>query len=106
MIERLKEFDIFLFCHKTPESPRCLIEALMCGLPIIGYDSPYPKDLIHGNGGGILTPPNDPRALSAALLTVSPTTLRGLTYLAQQDGIEFSTERVFKHRSDLMKEIA
>jgi hypothetical protein len=35
--------NLFVFCHPTPESPRCLIEALMCGLPILGFESAYAK---------------------------------------------------------------
>ena len=55
LMHELRTFDAFVFCHKTPESPRCLIEALICGLPLIGYESGYPRDLIR-TGGGILTP--------------------------------------------------
>jgi glycosyltransferase involved in cell wall biosynthesis len=53
----LKRFDAFLFCHKTLKSPRCLIEALACGLPLIGYRSPYPEKLISGHGGYLLMQP-------------------------------------------------
>ena len=51
VMRELHVSDAFVFCHKTPEAPRCLIEALMCGLPIVGYDSGYPRDLIR-NGVG------------------------------------------------------
>ena len=37
----LQDIDIFLFCHVTPESPRCLIEALISGTAIVGYESAY-----------------------------------------------------------------
>ncbi|HVY42908.1 MAG TPA: glycosyltransferase, partial [Hyphomicrobiaceae bacterium] len=98
-------FDVFLFCHKTPESPRCLIEALQCGLPIIGYDSPYPRDLIRRNNGGILTPANDPARLAEALNRVGADkeALFDLNKRAAQDGSGFTDTFVFEHRSLLMK---
>ena len=37
----LRAAHLFLFCHKTPESPRSLIEALVSGAPLVGYDSAY-----------------------------------------------------------------
>lgn len=48
----LCDSDIFLFCHLTPESPRCLVEALASGCPLVGYGSAYPKDLVAERGGG------------------------------------------------------
>ncbi len=67
LLRQLKTRDVFVFCHKIPESPRCLIEALQCGVPIVGYESAYPRDLIQQNGGGLLTVPNDPLALANEL---------------------------------------
>ena len=52
ILQTLKDSDIFLFCHNTPESPRCLVEALASGCPLIGYGSAYPKDLVAQSGGG------------------------------------------------------
>lgn len=42
----LRSLDLFTFCHLTKESPRCLIEALMSGVPLVGYDSAYARDLV------------------------------------------------------------
>jgi colanic acid/amylovoran biosynthesis glycosyltransferase len=106
-MENLKISDIFLFCHKTPESPRNLIEALQCGLPIVGYGSKYSQGLIEVNSGGRLTPPNDISALAQALqdLCSTPGALLGLSTRAVADGSRFTDESVFKARSDLMKTI-
>jgi colanic acid/amylovoran biosynthesis glycosyltransferase len=102
LISRLKQFDAFLFAHKTPESPRCLIEALVCGLPLIGYDSPYARDLIRENGGGKLTPIHHPELLATSLLTFQDEQ-NVLTRAARKDGLKFSAEGVFRHRSELMR---
>lgn len=103
LIQKLRTFDLFLFCHKTMESPRCLIEALICGLPLIGYDSPYPQDLIKEHGGGLLSPMG-----SISLLFESICKFRDLkvaiTHRARLDGERFDAESVFRHRSKLIKD--
>jgi glycosyltransferase involved in cell wall biosynthesis len=102
LIRELKNFDVFVFCHLTPESPRCLIEALICGLPIIGYDSPYQRDLIRHNGGGILTKMGDPALIAKSLAAFLRD--RGiLTRAARKDGAAFTAREVFKHRSELIR---
>ena len=105
LIAKLRTFDLFLFCHKTQESPRCLIEALICGLPIVGYDSPYPRDLTKENGGGILVPANDPATL-AATIDAFKTGRAKLTQKARLDGRLFDADSVFERRSQLMKTLS
>lgn len=105
LLRELRTADAFVFCHKLLESPRCLIEALMCGLPIIGYDSGYPRDLIR-NGGGILTAAHDPREVACSIAAIqNPYKLRELSRNALMDGHRFTDEEVFRHRSILMKTI-
>jgi glycosyltransferase involved in cell wall biosynthesis len=105
VLDALREAHVFLFCHKTPESPRCLIEALFSGCPILGYDGAYARDLIAENGGGILVPPGDTAGLAAALKRVNADrgALSGLVKAANADGSGFDDESVFRHRSELIK---
>jgi colanic acid/amylovoran biosynthesis glycosyltransferase len=51
VIEAVRQSHLFLFCHLSNESPRCVVEALANGTPIIGYDSLYVRDLATGGGG-------------------------------------------------------
>jgi glycosyltransferase involved in cell wall biosynthesis len=82
-----------------------LIEALICGLPIIGYDSSYARDLIQ-NGGGMLSPIHDPRSLARSLLAIQDrATLSHLSRRAAIDGRKFTAESAFRDRSKLMKTI-
>jgi colanic acid/amylovoran biosynthesis glycosyltransferase len=105
LMQKLRSsFDVFMFCHKTKESPRCLVEALMCGLPLIGYASHYARDLIKRNGGGMLTSPGHPELLTDSLNQFSRAR-NSITKNAQRDGQLYDDESVFRHRSDLMKAI-
>jgi glycosyltransferase involved in cell wall biosynthesis len=67
VLSLLRSAHVFLFCHKTPESPRNLIEALISAAPIVGYRGAYAADLISGHGGGVLVPNGDVAALADAL---------------------------------------
>jgi colanic acid/amylovoran biosynthesis glycosyltransferase len=102
LIDKLRAFDLFLFCHKTMESPRCLIEAVMCGLPLVGYESPYPQDLIKEHGGGLLSPIGDVNLLVESICRFREQKV-SLTQKAQLDGKLFDAESVFRHRSELIK---
>jgi colanic acid/amylovoran biosynthesis glycosyltransferase len=105
ILQALRQAHVFVFCHKTPESPRNLIEALVSGAPIVGYDSPFPKDLIAQNGGGILTPKDDVQALANALIQLvkDRSELADLIGLAARDGAPFNDVAVFKHRSEVIR---
>ena len=104
LLARLRASDIFMFCHKTPESPRCLIESLICGTPIIGYKSHYPADLIKKNGGGILTYDSH-IALSDIIRKLDRNYLSDLTQRAALDGHDMTDTITFRHRSELIKDL-
>jgi len=105
VIETIRDSHIFLFCHKTPESPRCLIEALISGTPIVGYESAFPADLVSSNGGGVFVPNGDTAGLSRVLLTLARdrAKLADLIGRSAKDGAPFDDVSVFRHRSDLIK---
>lgn len=104
LLGTLRAAHLFVFCHKTPESPRNLIEALVSGTPIVGYESAFPRDLVSGHGGGLLTPLHDTTALAHAVLTLSRdrALLAALIAKAAQDGEPFNDEAVFRHRSEII----
>lgn len=105
VLEALRAAHLMLFCHKTPESPRCLIEALTSGTPIVGYDSAFPRELIEAHGGGRLTPRNDVPALVGQLAELGRDRARlaDLIDRAARDGARFDDETVFRHRSELIR---
>lgn len=105
VLDALRRAHIMMFCHKTPESPRCLIEALISGTPIVGYTSAFPEDLIGGHGGGVLTPLNDVAALAEAVTTLAQdrAALADRISRAAKDGAIYDDQSVFAHRSELIK---
>lgn len=106
VLQALRDAHVFLFCHLTPESPRCLIEALISGCPIVGYASAYAEDLIASAGGGALVPMGDVEELTSCLASLARdrNKLRSLISRSVDDGEPFDEVEVFRHRSDLIKE--
>jgi glycosyltransferase involved in cell wall biosynthesis len=105
VLEKFRDAQIFMFTHKTPESPRCLIEALISGTPIVGYDGAFARDLISGHGGGALVPLNDVEALTQELVALGRDRgwLAKLIAAAKQDGTPYDDVSVFEHRSEIIK---
>ncbi|WP_426609732.1 glycosyltransferase [Bradyrhizobium sp. McL0616] len=106
ILSTLRRSDILLFCHKTPESPRCLIEALASGCPLIGYGSSYPRDLVAQCGGGEFTEVGDWQALARVVadLDKDRDMLRELVRQARVSGRLFERDATMQCRIDLMKQ--
>jgi glycosyltransferase involved in cell wall biosynthesis len=105
IMSALRDMDIFMFCHKTPESPRVLIEAMVSGCALLGYDSAYARDLTHQHGGGVYAPIGDVDRLAREVeaLHERRDALAALMSAARADGAPFDDASVFKHRSDILK---
>ncbi|GAP97888.1 glycosyltransferase [Leptolyngbya sp. NIES-2104] len=104
-LDLMQQQDVFMFCHKTPESARCLIESLVCGLPLVGYESSYPKTLVAQQGGGVFVPLDDKAALADQIeaLDRDRDKLTTLVRQAAETGRGFDEESVFQKLSDLIK---
>ena len=101
----LRGLDMFLFTHVTPESPRCLIEALISGVPLIGYESSYARELVSHRGGGQFSRIGDSGALAENVIRLASSRedlMRLTTEAASGRGI-YNDEAVFAHRSELIK---
>lgn len=107
ILSEMRRAHIFLFCHKTPESPRCLIEALVSACPIVGYESDYAAGLI-ADGGGRLSPLNDVASLTGVLtqLAGDRSGLAQLVETAAVAGRQFDEEKLYRHRAGLIADHA
>ncbi len=107
LLGKLRAAHIFVFCHKTPESPRSLIEALMAGTPIVGYQSHYAADLLgSGSLSRLLLVDHNSQQLGEKLRQIisDRPALIDLIRTCADIGKQFSDDAVFKHRSELIKE--
>ncbi|KKB86074.1 hypothetical protein VW29_04085 [Devosia limi DSM 17137] len=102
----LRASDIVLYCHKTPESPRSLIEALVAGCPIVGYETAYPRELTRLRGGGAFAPQDDVEGLVATIARLhrDRALLERLVTAAAASGSTYDEDTVYAARAALMQQ--
>ncbi len=108
LLAGLREAHLMLFTHVTPESPRCLLEALICGTPIIGYDNAFARDLTEERGGGAYVAMHDWRGLGekVAELAGKRGEMVRMVREAAANGRRFNDEELFRERSLIIKGMA
>lgn len=72
----LKGFDVFALPSRLEGIPRCLMESMAAGIPIVSSDIPGSADLIRPADAGVLVPLDDSAALGAALARLQDPALR------------------------------
>jgi glycosyltransferase involved in cell wall biosynthesis len=105
LLANLRASHAMLFTHVTQESPRCLIEALISGTPIIGYENRYAEGLTSEKGGGSYTPLHDWQKLGERLAAFAGNRreISSLIRDAAENGRRFNDVAVFRERSELIK---
>lgn len=100
----LRKTDIFLFCHKTRESPRCLVEALVAGCPLVGYATAYSRDLVSGCGGAAFAPMSDWHTLTQLVVALDRDRqkLSHLVEAAAASGKLLDKDVAIQHRIELL----
>lgn len=105
VLDQLRRTDIFLFCHKTGESPRCLGEALAAGCSLVGYGSAYPRELVASRGGGEFAEVGDWKKLAQIITSLDRDRPRlgRLIEAAAASGRLLDREAAIQTRIDLIK---
>jgi glycosyltransferase involved in cell wall biosynthesis len=108
VLTAIRDAHLMAFTHVTPESPRCLLEALVCGTPIVGYANKFATDLTRGLGGGRFVPVHDWQKLGQTIASLSfdRGALADLIGDAANSGKRFNDVAVFRERSLLVKRFA
>lgn len=106
LLQMMRNADLFVFCHKTPESPRCLIESLISAGPIVGYSSPYAQDLVGNLANCLLVPCHQITDLVDRIVKFhgQRNHLAEVIQSCYRLGAQYSDEAVFAHRSRLIQQ--
>ena len=64
-LELLSRFDLFVMTSSLEGIPRCLMEAMAVGIPVVAYDIPGVDKLVTHDETGLLAPYGDKTALAS-----------------------------------------
>lgn len=64
-LELLARFDVFVMTSSLEGIPRCMMEAMAVGVPVVAYDIPGVDQLVEHGRTGLLAPHGDKTALMA-----------------------------------------
>ncbi|MCW1311255.1 MAG: glycosyltransferase [archaeon] len=100
----MKNSDVFVLSSDFEGFSLVLVEALLCGTPIVSTDCPYgPREILDNGKYGKLVPMNDPEALANAILETIQN--HSPKEMLQERAKEFSVEKVVSQYLELIKEI-
>jgi len=104
----LKGFDVFVLPSLSEGTPRCLMEAMAAGIPIVASDIPGCRNLVDGSNTGLLFPVSDERALRDRVVELSESPDRRASIV---DGArrfieaKFSCERMAREYESLYEDL-
>jgi glycosyltransferase involved in cell wall biosynthesis len=105
LLAMTQQFHLILCCHRTAESARCLQEALVCGCPIVAYDSDYVAGLLAQYHCGQAQPLGDNQGLADLLATLDGDRpqLQAWIRSAATAGATLNAEATFRQVGQLIK---
>jgi colanic acid/amylovoran biosynthesis glycosyltransferase len=88
------ECDLFICCHRQGDPSGTFVEMMSVGVPIAGYDQSGLRGLVKLSHAGIVTPPDNPRALAEQIAAMhhDREQLRDLTRAA----VAFTRDKSFE----------
>lgn len=70
LVERSRSFDLFVCCHVQNDPSCTYLEALGCGLPVVGYANAMWRRMCQVSGAGLCSRMGDPLAVAASIETL------------------------------------
>jgi glycosyltransferase involved in cell wall biosynthesis len=104
----MRHADVFVLTSDFEGFPSVLVEAMICGCPVISADCPSgPKEILENGQYGILIPVGDQHAITQALLSLlqNPQRREQLAQLGQQRAATFDMEQIAEQYKTTIREL-
>lgn len=104
----LSQFDLFVMTSSLEGIPRCMMEAMAVGIPVVAYDIPGVDQLIEHETTGLLAPLGDQEALAGCCERVleDKTLARTLAHAARNRiDMDYSAARMAKEYEALFQNL-
>lgn len=99
VLSHLRSASIAVLPSYREGTPRSLVEAAACGLPLVATDVPGCREICRHGDNGLLVPPRDPQALATAILKLlrDPEMRKRMGKRSREIAVaEFSEEKVIR----------
>jgi len=102
LVERSREFDLFVCCHIQSDPSCTYLEAFGAGLPVVGYGNRMWQRLSSESAVGYVSPMGAPEAVAehVARLSANPQTLAEMSERARRFAAEHAFEHEFSRRCE------
>jgi glycosyltransferase involved in cell wall biosynthesis len=104
----LKGFDVFVLPSRSEGIPRCLMESMAAGVPVVASDIPGCRNLIDGTSTGLLFPVGDENALRECVAQLGESAQRRASIVdgaRQFIETKFSCERMAREYESLYENL-
>lgn len=107
LVERSREFDLFLACHIQADPSCTYLETFAAGLPIVGYGNKMFERLCEVSNAGVATRIGNPRLVAEQIeiLWRDRSSLERLSWLARSFCADHPFEKEFSLRADSLQSV-
>jgi glycosyltransferase involved in cell wall biosynthesis len=105
LVQRAREFDLFICCHIQSDPSCTYLESFGAGLPIVGYANRMWQRLSVSSDSGYASPIGQPAAVAddVARLITNPDMLANMSRQARAFALDHTFEREFSLRVDAIR---
>jgi glycosyltransferase involved in cell wall biosynthesis len=106
LVQRAREFDLFVCCHIQSDPSCTYLESFGAGLPIVGYANRMWQRLSENSQSGHASPMGQPSAVvdDISLLITDPDMLSRISKQARAFALDHTFEREFSRRVNAIKQ--
>jgi glycosyltransferase involved in cell wall biosynthesis len=105
----LRQADALVLTSEFEAFALVLVEAMVCGVPVLAVDCPFgPSEVLEGGRHGLLVPPGDPEAFATAMerIATDERLRQDLVASGYERALDYDVARIVRQWQKLIDETA